>query len=133
MQLKVGHYEIKARHNPGKDFLAFPQLVKNSNIFNQRMIYNLFEFQMAVHNSLALLLAFSCTIFQVLAMPQRGITLQERISEMEEIMLSEELLINPILPCNKTFPQNSGEQSAAEWVRIVFHDFVTADVAAGTG
>lgn len=88
---------------------------------------------MAVCISSALLLALSCTIFQASAMPQRGITLQERISEMEEIMLNEQLLMVPILPCNKTFPQNSGEQSAAEWVRIVFHDFVTADVAAGTG
>ncbi|KAH8646904.1 heme peroxidase [Xylariales sp. PMI_506] len=28
---------------------------------------------------------------------------------------------------------NRGEQSAAQWVRVAFHDFTTADVVAGTG
>ena len=48
-------------------------------------------------------------------------------------MLNEGLLLAPLVPCGTVLPLNSGEQTAAEWARIVFHDFVTANVAAGTG
>jgi hypothetical protein len=30
-------------------------------------------------------------------------------------------------------PPDRGEQTSAQWVRFAFHDFVTADLVAGTG
>jgi hypothetical protein len=46
--------------------------------------------------------------------------------------------VNVLNPCSNYLGFSSGgskrgEQSSAQWVRIVFHDFVTADVDAGTG
>jgi hypothetical protein len=63
---------------------------------------------------------------------------------MEYILVEQALAFTvPISPCNKfvdevdslppSAPPNTGEQSSAEWVRLIFHDFITADVAAGTG
>jgi len=88
---------------------------------------------MAVSISSALLLLLSYTACHVSATQQRGISLQDRISNMEELMFNENLLLEPLIPCGSAGPANSGEQTAAEWVRIVFHDFVTANVIAGTG
>lgn len=30
-------------------------------------------------------------------------------------------------------PKSRGEQTSTQWVRFAFHDFVTANLAAGTG
>lgn len=44
-----------------------------------------------------------------------------------------------ITPCSNYVTEvgepavNSGRTTAAQWMRVAFHDFVTADVAAGTG
>ena len=40
-----------------------------------------------------------------------------------------------ITPCSHyvSGPQTLGRTTAAQWLRVSFHDFVTADVAAGTG
>ena len=100
---------------------------------DRSFVYIILKFQMAFSIFSALILVLSCTVCHVSAAQQRGITLQDRISNMEEIMLNENLLIAPLLPCGINAPASSGEQTAAEWVRIVFHDFVTANVAAGTG
>jgi hypothetical protein len=58
---------------------------------------------------------------------------------MERILLSpitsqNHLIAATVNPCTAFAGSPAlGEQSSAEWVRIVFHDFITADVAAGTG
>jgi hypothetical protein len=63
---------------------------------------------------------------------------------MEFVLVEQALLFTgPINPCSTfideadsfpaTEPLNTGQQTSAEWVRIIFHDFITADVAAGTG
>lgn len=40
-----------------------------------------------------------------------------------------------ITPCSNyvSGSQNFGRETAAQWLRVAFHDFVTADVASGTG
>jgi hypothetical protein len=44
-----------------------------------------------------------------------------------------------ITPCTRYVTQtgsaalNSGRTTAAQWMRVLFHDFITADVSAGTG
>lgn len=44
-----------------------------------------------------------------------------------------------ITPCNNYVTEvgvpavNSGRTTAAQWIRVAFHDFVTADISAGTG
>jgi len=75
---------------------------------------------------------------------RRGIALSERVDAMEFILVEQASpFTTPIIPCNHFIdevdslppsePPNTGEQSSAEWVRLIFHDFVTADIAAGTG
>jgi len=64
------------------------------------------------------------------------------ISPYEKLEAMERLLLTPssstigvfVNPCS-TFlgSPNQGEQTSAEWVRIVFHDAITANIAAGTG
>jgi hypothetical protein len=92
---------------------------------------------------------FTCLVFLCCASlrvhaARRGIALAERVDAMEYILVEQALAFTvPISPCNKfvdevdslppSAPPNTGEQSSAEWVRLIFHDFITADVAAGTG
>jgi hypothetical protein len=71
---------------------------------------------------------------------QQGITLQDKIDAMDDLMLQELAFDLAVSPCdiftgrsNISLLPGTGEQTSAEWVRIVFHDFVTADVDAGTG
>ncbi|KAH8881976.1 heme peroxidase [Thozetella sp. PMI_491] len=63
---------------------------------------------------------------------------------MEFILVEQALpFTQPINPCSTfideidsspgSVPLNTGEQSSAEWVRLIFHDFITADIATGTG
>jgi hypothetical protein len=92
---------------------------------------------------------FTCLVFLCCASlrvhaARRGIALAERVDAMEYILVEQALPFTvPISPCNNfvdevdslppSAPPNTGEQSSAEWVRLIFHDFITADVAAGTG
>jgi hypothetical protein len=71
---------------------------------------------------------------------QQGITMQDKIDAMDDLMLEESTFDLAVSPCDVfTGPSNpllqpgTGEQTSAEWVRMIFHDFVTADVEAGTG
>jgi hypothetical protein len=75
---------------------------------------------------------------------RRGISLAERVDAMEYILVEQALAFTALInPCNTfvdevdslppSVPPNTGEQTSAAWVRIIFHDFITADVAAGTG
>lgn len=70
-----------------------------------------------------------------------GIDARDVYEEMEHILVDNsgtnaDGFINAVTPCSNYFQDRTeieGEQSSAQWVRLVFHDFVTADVAAGTG
>lgn len=69
-----------------------------------------------------------------------GIDVRDMIEEMEHIMVdnfgtNSDGFINAVTPCLNyaTGSADQGEQSSAEWVRVIFHDFVTANTAAGTG
>jgi hypothetical protein len=60
-----------------------------------------------------------------------GITLAEKVEEVERQMLNPFTLFNVVTPCsiNSFDSPTRGEQTSAEWVRIVFHDMITANVA----
>lgn len=85
----------------------------------------------------SVLLHFSVSNSQTV--DQYGISLYDKMEVMERILLAPitntaHLIEATVNPCT-AFAGNPalGEQSSAEWVRIVYHDFITADVAAGTG
>jgi hypothetical protein len=64
----------------------------------------------------------------------RGISLRDKVYAVEDLFTVEGTVDFPVNPCTVFLgPQNTGELTSAEWVRIIFHDFITADVAAGTG
>ncbi|RDL35895.1 uncharacterized protein BP5553_06507 [Venustampulla echinocandica] len=60
-----------------------------------------------------------------------GITLLEKIEEMERQILNPFTLVSVVTPCGVNFNdnQNRGQQTSAEWVRIIFHDSITANIA----
>lgn len=81
-----------------------------------------------------------------------GIDPRKVYEEMEHIMVdnrgfNSDGFLGGVTPCstsgpgggggrpgaNGTVTGGNGEQASAEWVRTVFHDFVTADLSAGTG
>lgn len=69
-----------------------------------------------------------------------GIALRDMYEEIEHIMVdngghNSDGLTNAVNPCSNFIGGTSsvGEQSSAEWVRLVFHDAITADLDAGTG
>jgi hypothetical protein len=65
------------------------------------------------------------------AVDANGITLAEKVEEIERQMLNPFTLFNVVTPCsiNSFDSPTRGEQTSAEWVRIVFHDMITANVA----
>lgn len=64
---------------------------------------------------------------------KNGISLYEKMEEMERQLLRPNGLETWVSPCS-SFPKgDKGDQTSAEWVRIVFHDMVTANISAGTG
>ncbi|KAH7416673.1 heme peroxidase [Cadophora sp. MPI-SDFR-AT-0126] len=71
------------------------------------------------------------------ALDSNGLSLADKVLGIERLLLTPGTIIFPVTPCNLTLngpPADiSGAQTAAQWVRTVFHDFITADVAAGTG
>lgn len=82
---------------------------------------------------IALLSQFGFT--NALTVDKYGISLQDKMERMERMLLAGTNVEVSVNPCSffRTGNPNSGEQTAAEWVRIVFHDAITADLAAGTG
>lgn len=82
---------------------------------------------------ITLLLQFSAVKCQ--AVDAYGISLYDKLEVMERMMLAQAGVDVSVNPCSnfRTGAPILGEVTSAEWVRIVFHDFVTADVAAGTG
>lgn len=90
--------------------------------------------------------AFIISLMQGLALASaysNGIDPRDVYEEMEHIMVdnggtNSDGFVDAVTPCSNYvgFASNAtdrGEQSSAEWTRIVFHDFVTANVSAGTG
>ncbi|KAF4637778.1 hypothetical protein G7Y89_g297 [Cudoniella acicularis] len=63
-----------------------------------------------------------------------GITQYEKIEAIERQILNPFTLVSVVSPCSVNFDDDParGEQTSAEWVRIVFHDMITAN-AAGPG
>ena len=63
-----------------------------------------------------------------------GVTLAEKMEGMDKVLVESQV---PALvsPCG-VFSSGSailGEQTSAEWMRVVFHDVITANVQQGTG
>ena len=65
------------------------------------------------------------------AVDANGITLYEKIEEMERQILNPFTLNSVVTPCSVNFNDdpNRGQQTSAEWVRIVFHDAITKNIA----
>lgn len=79
----------------------------------------------------------------VVSASSNGIDPRDIYEEMEHLMVdntgtNNDAFVDAVTPCSNYvgFASNGtdrGEQSSAQWTRIVFHDFVTANVTAGTG
>ena len=80
----------------------------------------------------SLLLSLACASSTFAFLP--GISMWEAKDNLEAI-LTGDVLNFFVEPCASftTGPRIQGEQTAAEWVRIVFHDMITHNKAAGTG
>lgn len=82
-------------------------------------------------------------LFSLLAAADNGIDPRDVYEEMEHLMVdnagtNNDKFVDAVTPCSfyVGFADNTtirGEQTSAQWVRIVFHDFVTANLSAGTG
>jgi hypothetical protein len=89
------------------------------------------------------LLKFFVSLLQLLLAAQAQITQRDSMEEMEHLLVdnfgtNSNGFIAAVSPCTNYIgfasdPADRGEQTSAQWVRFGFHDFVTADVAAGTG
>ncbi|ETS86444.1 hypothetical protein PFICI_00272 [Pestalotiopsis fici W106-1] len=72
-----------------------------------------------------------------------GIDPRDIYEEMEHVLVdnsgtNSDGFINAVTPCSNyvgfaSGGSKRGEQSSAQWVRMAFHDAITADLAAGTG
>jgi hypothetical protein len=60
-----------------------------------------------------------------------GISLFDKIEEMERQLLQPATLNSLVEPCslNAQADPNEGQQTSAEWVRTVFHDCITKGIA----
>jgi hypothetical protein len=60
-----------------------------------------------------------------------GITLEEKKLALEREMLHPSTLNSVVRPCHVNFNDNPvrGQQTSAEWLRIIFHDMITANLA----
>ncbi|KAF3012589.1 hypothetical protein E8E14_005591 [Neopestalotiopsis sp. 37M] len=72
-----------------------------------------------------------------------GIDPRDIYEEMEHVLVdnggtNSDGFVNAVTPCSNyvgfaSGGSKRGEQSSAQWVRLAFHDAITADIAAGTG
>ncbi|TVY62831.1 WSC domain-containing protein [Lachnellula suecica] len=72
-----------------------------------------------------------------------GIDIRDKIEEIEHLWVdnrgtNSDGFVGGVTPCANYIGfasngRNRGEQTSAQWVRMVFHDSVTANLAAGTG
>lgn len=90
---------------------------------------------MRLINTLLPLALHLSPLFAQSTVDENGVSLYEKVEVMEELLLEFQGLETSVNPCGffQTGDPKRGQQSSAEWVRIVFHDAITADVAAGTG
>ncbi|KAG9233260.1 heme peroxidase [Amylocarpus encephaloides] len=60
-----------------------------------------------------------------------GITLWEKIEAMERQLIEPGTLVSLVSPCGTNFgaPPFEGQQTSAEWIRLVFHDCITKNIA----
>jgi hypothetical protein len=65
------------------------------------------------------------------AVDANGITLYEKVEAIERQLLDPFTLNSLVSPCSVNFGDdpNRGEQTSAQWVRIVFHDVITKGIA----
>jgi len=69
-----------------------------------------------------------------------NVYLADKVLAIERLMLLPGTIDFQVATCEYTnlgptpgTPAYTGDQTAAQWVRTVFHDFITANVTAGTG
>jgi hypothetical protein len=64
-----------------------------------------------------------------------GVSLADKVEAMELHLLSPGSIDFGVSPCSNILLDDPGlgEQTAAEWVRIVFHDAITFDKTTGLG
>ena len=69
-----------------------------------------------------------------------NVYLADKVLAIERLMLLPGTIDFQVATCEYTNlgpppgdPDYPGDQTAAQWIRTVFHDFVTANVTAGTG
>jgi len=64
-----------------------------------------------------------------------GISLDQKILNTERMILTPQELGFVVQNCTlfSDANPNQGEESSAEWIRIVFHDFITHNVTTGQG
>lgn len=78
------------------------------------------------------LLSLSCALDPTTVFDSNGISLWEKIEEMERLVLNNAAFNELVNPC--TFDIGSGpfqdtqQQTSAEWVRIIFHDVITKGI-----
>ncbi|CZT51102.1 uncharacterized protein RSE6_12189 [Rhynchosporium secalis] len=84
-----------------------------------------------------LIILLQVTGFFAQDLDSNGLSLADKVLAIERLLLTPGTIIFPVTPCNLTLngppPEISGAQTAAQWVRTVFHDFITANISAGTG
>jgi hypothetical protein len=81
-------------------------------------------------SSTFLLFVASIPILKAQSVDSNGITLAEKVEYMERQLVDPTVLNSVVAPCgghNFADPR-LGEQTAAEWVRIVFHDAITKGI-----
>lgn len=106
----------------------------------------LFSFSFSLEMPFSSCILASLALLSAVHAYYNGITTQERVEEIEHVMVdnggfNSDGAFNAITPCSNYFSpggpgassQDKGEQTTAEWVRIVFHDFVTGDTSSGLG
>ena len=79
-----------------------------------------------------ILLALLAQVYSIhgQAVDANGITLYEKIEEMERQILHPFTLNSLVTPCNnnQNGPPEEQEQTSAQWVRILFHDVITKNL-----
>lgn len=64
-----------------------------------------------------------------------GVSLAEKVEAMELRLLEPGSIDFGVSPCSNLLLDNpdKGEQTAAQWTRIIFHDAITHDITTGLG
>lgn len=85
----------------------------------------------AMLRSILFTLAIAIPLVHAQDVDVNGITLYEKIEAMERQLLDPFTLNSLVTPCSVNFGASpfEGEQTSAQWVRIVFHDVITKGIA----